>query len=83
LTPITSSCSCFKAAWFQNELLDFEKPVQESFRFRELEALVVEHGLPWLAAVMTIDGAREYCSTQSTKSALITKEAMHLFKFYR
>jgi hypothetical protein len=58
-----------------NELLDFDKPIQENVRFQELEALVVEHGLPWIASVSTIHGAREYCSSQSPKSPWVTKEA--------
>ena len=58
-----------------NALLDFEKPVQENARVRELETLVVEHGLPWLDNVSTIEGAREYCSSQAPKSPWVTKEA--------
>ena len=58
-----------------NALLDFEKPVQEGVRVRELETLVVEHGLPWLHRVSTIEGAREYCSSQAPRSPWVTKEA--------
>jgi hypothetical protein len=41
----------------------------------EIEALVVEHGLPWLDTVSTIEGARRYCSSQEPKSPWVTKEA--------
>ena len=58
-----------------NALLDFEKPVQENVRVQELETLVVDHGLPWLDTVSTIDGAREYSSSQAQKSPWVTKEA--------
>lgn len=58
-----------------NGLLDFEKPVSEDVRVRELETLIVDHGLPWLHAVSTIEGARQYCRSQSPKSPWVTKEA--------
>jgi hypothetical protein len=57
-----------------NTLLDFEKAVQEDVRVRELERLVVEHGLPWLDTVATIGGARAYCRSQAPKSPWVTRE---------
>jgi hypothetical protein len=59
-------------------LLDFEEPIQESVRFQELEVLIVGYGLPWLTKVSTVQGAREYCSTQHQKSPFVTKEAKAL-----
>jgi hypothetical protein len=56
-------------------LLDFEKPIQEGVRGQELERLVVQHGLPWLETVSTVEGARDYCKSQSQKSMCVTKEA--------
>ena len=58
-----------------NELLDFERTVPESARFQELEALVVEYGVQWLATVSTIEGAREYCGPQFHKSVLVARKA--------
>jgi hypothetical protein len=57
-----------------NELLDFGKSIQEGDRLQEIEALVTEYGLSWLATVSTIKGARIYCDSQSPKSPWITKE---------
>ena|SRR5688572_12935410 len=56
-------------------LLDFEHVIQEDIRARELEALVVKYGLPWLTAVSTVQGARDYCATIHDKSPFVTKEA--------
>ena len=58
-----------------NALLNLGKPVQEDIRGRELETLVIEHGLPWLNTMSTIEGARQYCRSQSPKSPWISKEA--------
>ena len=58
-----------------NALLNFEQPVEDNVRARELETLVLEHGLPWLDTVSTVEGAREYCSSQAPKSPWVTKEA--------
>lgn len=57
-----------------NALLDFEKPVQEHVRVREIEILIVEHALPWLDRVSSIEGAREYCRCLGPRSPWITKE---------
>jgi len=56
-------------------LLDFEHPIPESDRARELETLVANHGVPWLDTVSTVEGAREYCNSQAARSPWITKEA--------
>jgi hypothetical protein len=58
-----------------NALLNFEQPVEYNVRARELDALVLEHALPWLDTVSTVRGAREYCSSKSPKSPWVTKEA--------
>lgn len=43
------------------ELLDFEKPVPDHVRASELEAAMLESGVPWLERVSTPQGARELC----------------------
>jgi hypothetical protein len=58
-----------------NALLNFEQPVEDNVRARELETLVLEHGLPWLETVSTVAGARKYYSSQAPKSPWVTKEA--------
>ncbi len=58
-----------------NSLLDFGQTVLDDVRARELEALVANHGLPWLDIVATIQGAREYCRSQPRRSPWVTKEA--------
>jgi hypothetical protein len=63
-----------------NGLLDFDKPVQEEVRVRELETLVIEHALPWPDAVSTVEGARRYCNTQAPNSSLVTKEAREFLR---
>jgi hypothetical protein len=45
-----------------NALPDFEKPVEEDLRVRELEVLVVEHGLQWLHAVSTSTPRKASCA---------------------
>ena len=61
-----------------NSLLDFEKPMQQNVRARELETLVIEHAVPWLDALSTISGARQYFSVQRPAAAWVTKEATAL-----
>lgn len=61
-----------------NSLLDFEKPMQENVRARELETLVIENAVPWLDALSTISGARQYFSVQRPAAAWVTKEATAL-----
>ncbi|MBE7466314.1 MAG: DUF4304 domain-containing protein [Planctomycetes bacterium] len=58
-----------------NTLLNFERPVEDNVRARELEALVLKYGLPWLDTVSTVEGAREYCCSLVSKSPWVTKEA--------
>lgn len=60
------------------ELLNFEAPIPEAVRAREVEALVVGHALPWLEALSTIPGAREYCSIERPSRPWMTKEAATL-----
>ncbi len=61
-----------------NALLDFEQSALQGVRASELEAIVAEYALPWLTRISTIDGAREYCSTQPLRSPWIVKEAREL-----
>jgi hypothetical protein len=60
-------------------LLDFESSIPEELRARELESLVVEHALPWLDAVSTIDGARRYCASPARDALSVSAEARALF----
>ncbi|MEW6684564.1 MAG: DUF4304 domain-containing protein [Nitrospirota bacterium] len=58
-----------------NALVDFENPMDDGVRAREIETLIANHGLPWLDSVSTVAGAREYCKSQAPRSPWITREA--------
>jgi hypothetical protein len=61
-----------------NDVLDLENPIAEPLRFEELVAAVVNHGLPWLQRVSTVEGAREYCMSRGSTTPWVTVDAQRL-----